>query len=96
MVVAWIDQNSSGVMDLPDELPLEGVTFRVVGAQPGYDRSLITEADGQARTFLFPMTCPTMKFEIYAEVPSGYRATTPIRTVAFDFQFFEVGFVKEP
>jgi hypothetical protein len=96
LVGAWIDQDIDGLHDLPDEPPLAGVTFVVAGAEPGYERNLTTKTDGKARVFMFPMACPAIQFEVYAEVPSGYRVTTPIRTVAKEFQLFEVGFVPEP
>ncbi|MFN8513475.1 MAG: hypothetical protein U0841_12970 [Chloroflexia bacterium] len=97
IVTAWIDLDGDGSRDLPDEPPLAGVTFVVELPEfSTFTWKRTTDDNGRGQFYIFPIPCGFRSYFIYAEVPTGYRATTPVRIELVDFGTFAVGFVKEP
>ncbi|MBI5880482.1 MAG: hypothetical protein HZB53_22755 [Chloroflexi bacterium] len=80
-VSAWEDVNENGVID-SGELPLSDVKifFNSVGSPSDYQRGpFATDSKGETRLSEFMPGCPSRSFEVYPEVPVGYRLTTPAR-----------------
>jgi hypothetical protein len=94
-VSTWVDLDSDSSHDLPDEPPLAGVTF-VVELQGWSTWKRTTDVNGSGQFYIFPLPCGFSSYAIYAEIPPGYRATTPVRAEFRNFGTFKVGFVKEP
>jgi hypothetical protein len=94
-VSAWIDLDGDGSRDLLDEPPLAGVTF-VVELQRFSTWKRTTDNNGMSQFYIFPLPCGFRSYVIYAEVPSGYRTTTPVRVELKDSGTFAVGFAPEP
>lgn len=75
---AWIDSNADGQIN-SDEPPLSDVPVYVEDLQNQFiDISwpAITDQDGDVQLSLSLPGCSDTAFEIYVEVPEGYRATT--------------------
>jgi hypothetical protein len=81
---AWVDRDKDGVWD-PDEPPLSGVRFFIDDVKNKItnvgDESVSDEA-GEASVYVWLPGCPSVRFEIYPEVPSGYILTTAPRLPA--------------
>ncbi len=78
---AWIDSNADGRIN-SDEPPLSDVQVHVEELQTQLiDISLpvITDQDGDVQWSVSLPGCSKTAFEIYVEVPEGYRATTKPR-----------------
>lgn len=75
---AWIDTNQNGVWDT-NEKPLEGVTFLIHDTVSNSTaRSFPSDSQGVVNQFLLLGGCPNVAFEVSAETPSNYKATTPM------------------
>ena len=75
---AWIDSNADGRIN-PDEPPLSDVRVHVDDMQNQFiDISwpAITGQDGDVQLNISLPGCSDTAFEIYVEIPEGYRATT--------------------
>ena|GEM_PF-3569521 len=82
--IAWVDTNEDGVRD-EGELPLCGVRFHVDDVWNHYDdvgRGGMSNLDGEASISVRLPGCPKVRFEVYVEVPPGYRLTTAKRLPA--------------
>ncbi|HET6596293.1 MAG TPA: carboxypeptidase-like regulatory domain-containing protein [Anaerolineales bacterium] len=87
---AWIDSNADGRIN-SDESPLSDVQVYVEDLQNHFiDISwpAITDQDGDVQLSISLPGCSKTAFEIYAEVPEGYRATTKPR-IAVDLNLEE-------
>lgn len=81
---AWIDENENGYMD-DGEIPLEGVSFHVDDIRNKYidvAEPVTTDGNGDAQLDVWLPGCPDVDFEVYADVPEGYRPTTNSRLEA--------------
>jgi hypothetical protein len=77
----WLDENGNGLHD-PAERPLENIWLRAVSASGWTDpRAWITDRNGEAALEIFPTDCDAT-YQVYPELPSGYRLTTPERQPA--------------
>jgi hypothetical protein len=75
---AWIDSNADGQIN-PDEPPLSDVLIHVDDLQNQFiDISwpATTNKDGDVQLSVSIPGCSETAFEIYVEIPEGYRATT--------------------
>src|SRR5215216_2420226 len=75
---AWIDSNADGRVD-PDEPPLRDVKIHVDDKQNQFfaiSWPVITDQDGEVQISLSLPGCSDSTFEIFADIPQGYRATT--------------------
>jgi len=75
---AWIDSNADGRIN-PDEPPLSDVQVHVDDMQNQFidiDWPASTDQDGDVQLNVSLPGCSGTAFEIYVEVPEGYRATT--------------------
>ena len=75
---AWIDSNADGRID-PDEPPLSNVKVHVEGVQNQFfDLSwpAITDQEGDVQWSVSIPGCSESVFEIFVDIPEGYRATT--------------------
>ena len=95
---AWVDLNGNGVRDASDS-PLPGVTFHVDDTLNGYTDvnpgNSPTNGKGESQLSVFLPGCPNVHFEIYPDVPSGYRVLSDARLTADADavnQVFEFGF----
>jgi streptogramin lyase len=98
--VAWIDENENGVRDA-SEPPFPGVTFYVDDVENLLENvgRGVSDGYGEARLSVWLPGCPEATFEIYPDVPAGYRLTTPARRSADVREFdrtFEFGFTYLP
>jgi len=78
---AWIDSNADGRINF-DEPPLSDVQVHVEELQNQFiDISwpVITDQEGDVQLSISLPGCSDTAFEIYVEVPEGYRATTKPR-----------------
>ena len=78
---AWVDENQNGVWDNEEE-PLAGVQFFVDDIRNDYQDvgdEAISAEDGKAHLSVWLPGCPNVKFEIYANPPEGFQATTSDR-----------------
>jgi len=90
-IYVWLDENANGIRDEGEE-PLPAVRVKVVDdqGQPVYNR--ISDPNGVIDEFGTFIPCWEGYFEVYAEVPPGYRLTTEPRvrsswTAQGDIQF---------
>jgi streptogramin lyase len=84
MAKTWIDENQNGVWD-PGEKPLENVLFYIDDVRNNYQKvggRSISNLNGEAGLYVWLPGCPDASFEIYPEVPNGYKLTTPERQSA--------------
>ncbi|SRR6266536_3779346 len=75
---AWIDSNADGRMDR-NEPPLDGVKIHVDKVQHqivGISWPLITHKDGEVQFNVSIPQCSNTLYEIYVDIPHGYRITT--------------------
>jgi hypothetical protein len=75
---AWIDSNADGQPN-PDEPPLRDVKIHVEDVRNqflGITWPVITDQDGDVEFSLSIPGCSKSAFEIYVDIPEGYRATT--------------------
>jgi hypothetical protein len=75
---AWIDSNADGRID-QDEPPLGDVQIHVQNFQQQFidiNWPAITDQDGDVQFSVSIPGCSDTAFEIYVEIPEGYRATT--------------------
>ena len=78
---AWIDSNADGRIN-PGEPPLRDVRVHVDQPQNqllGIYWPAITGQDGEVQFNLSIPGCSTTLFEIYVDIPEGYRITTKPR-----------------
>jgi len=80
---AWLDANSNGVRE-PDEPPFPDVEFHVATVgRPDIDvgsgSPSVADWQGEATLEVWLPGCAEQQYEMYADVPSGYRLTTPAR-----------------
>lgn len=78
---AWIDANENGFMD-DTEIPLAGISVFVDDTQNGYfdvASPIQTDVNGNANLDVWLPGCPDVSFEVYTDVPDGYRRTTQPR-----------------
>jgi sugar lactone lactonase YvrE len=97
----WVDMNGNGIRDSGDP-PLPGVLFHVDDILNGYSGvgsgDGPTDWKGEAQLYVWLPGCPKARFEIYPDVPSGYRAlsdskpTVDARSTGrvFDFGFSQL------
>jgi hypothetical protein len=75
---AWIDSNADGLLN-PDEPPLSDVQIYVEDLEHefmGINWPAITDKDGDVLLRVTIPGCSDTSFEIYADIPAGYRVTT--------------------
>jgi hypothetical protein len=81
---AWVDKDRDGRWD-PDEPPLSGVRFFVDDVKNDIvnvgDES-VSDDTGEASIYVWLSGCPSVRFEIYPQVPSGYTLATSPRIPA--------------
>jgi len=78
---AWTDSNADGRVD-PDEPPLRDVKIYVNDNQNqflAFSWPVITDQDGEVQLSLSIPECSNSTFEIFVDIPQGYRATTRSR-----------------
>lgn len=101
-VQTWVDLNGNGLRDTSDP-PLPGVTFHVDDILNGYSEvggaESPTDWKGEARLSVWLPGCPSARFEIYPDIPSGYNALSNSRPIvdvkSFD-KVFDFGFSQLP
>jgi hypothetical protein len=74
----WIDSNGDGQLD-SGEAPLRNVRVHVADLQnqlADLGRPAITDPNGQVQWSVSIPGCANTLFEIYVDVPEGYRITT--------------------
>ena len=77
----WIDSNGDGRPD-PGEPPLDAVRVHVEDTQSqlvSLSWPVITDEDGVVQLYVSIPGCTDTVFEIYVEIPEGYRITTRAR-----------------
>ena len=75
---AWIDSNADGRIN-PDEPPLSDVQIHVDALQNQFSSiswPAITGKDGDVQLSVSIPGCSDTSFEIYVDIPTGYRVTT--------------------
>src|SRR5215216_6335464 len=75
---AWIDSNADGQID-PDEPPLSDVKIHVDDVQNQFVEfswPVTTDQDGDVQLSVSIPGCSGSTFEIFVDIPEGYRATT--------------------
>jgi hypothetical protein len=75
---AWIDSNADGRIN-PDEPPLSDVQIHVDDIQHQFVNiswPVITDKDGDVQLSVPIPGCSDTSFEIYVDIPAGYRVTT--------------------
>jgi len=78
-VVVWLDMDADGVRD-EDEVPMPGVVVHAEEVNLGYlHGAQPVNWQGEYRFDVFLSGCPDVSFEVYPEVPEGYRVTTAAR-----------------
>jgi ligand-binding sensor domain-containing protein len=93
--------NGNGIRD-PGDSPLPGVIFHVndiPNRRTDVGGSYPTNSKGEAHLSLLPPGCPQANFEIYPDVPPGFRALSNVRPTAgadSSEQVFEFGFSQLP
>ncbi|MBP7687049.1 MAG: hypothetical protein KA765_04050 [Thermoflexales bacterium] len=79
---AWIDQNENGIWD-KGEQPFQGVVFRADDAVNYYAETVTpTTSNSKGAGELYhpgAQTCGKISYQIYTDVPQGYRLTTASR-----------------
>jgi hypothetical protein len=84
LVSAWVDTNVNGERE-NGEPAFPGVKFffNPIDSSSQYQRGpFITNSTGETRPNEFMPGCPRMTFEVYPEVPTGYRLTTAPKQLA--------------
>lgn len=79
--IAWIDSNKNGILDQNEE-PLQGVSVHVDDIKNKYidvADTIQTDDDGEAFATVWLPGCPDAEFEIYVDIPQGYKLTTQPR-----------------
>jgi hypothetical protein len=74
----WIDANGDGLVD-PHESPLSDVKIHVDDLQnpfANFTWPAITDQDGDVQISISIPGCKDTVFEIYVDIPAGYRLTT--------------------
>ena len=74
----WIDANADGLVD-PGESPLSDVKIHVEDLQnqiPTVSWPAITDQEGDVELSVSIPGCADTVFEIYVDIPEGYRITT--------------------
>ena len=74
----WIDANADGLVD-PGESPLSDVKIHVEDLQnqiPTVSWPAITDQEGDVQLRVSIPGCADTVFEIYVDIPEGYRITT--------------------
>jgi hypothetical protein len=77
----WIDSNGDGLVD-PDEPPLRDVEIHIDDVQNqivDVSWPAITDQDGDVQFNVSIPGCSNTVFEIYVDIPEGYRITTKPR-----------------
>jgi hypothetical protein len=75
---AWIDSNADGLLN-PDEPPLRDVQIYVEDLESefmGINWPARTDRNGDVLLRVTIPDCSDTPFEIYADIPAGYRVTT--------------------
>ena len=78
---AWIDANADGQVD-PDEPPLSDVKIHVDDKQNQFleiSWPVITDRNGEVQLSMSIPGCSGSRFEIFVDIPQGYRLTTSAR-----------------
>jgi hypothetical protein len=78
---AWLDSNANGRVD-PDEPPLKDVKIHVDDKQNQFleiSWPVITNQEGDVQLSMSVPGCSGSTFEIFVDIPKGYRATTKPR-----------------
>src|SRR5262245_12645794 len=77
---AWLDENGNGLWDA-NEPPLPYVPFWVDDIRNDYDKvgGATSNTEGTAQVYVWMPGCPHVAFEVYADAPQGYHATTQER-----------------
>jgi hypothetical protein len=78
-VQVWIDRNEDGIRQ-PGEEPLEGVAVRASGYFDAHQRR--TDPTGRASFSIKGRCGGNEERRVTAEIPSGYRPTTPLTSRA--------------
>jgi len=77
----WIDSNGDGILN-NNERPLSDVNIHVDDPENNLidvSNPAKTDGTGSANLVVWLPGCPNVSFEVYADVPSGYKITTPQR-----------------
>lgn len=79
-VKAWLDENENGSRD-PTEGPAAEIQFWVDDIHNKYTRvsGAVSDTAGEARIMVWMPGCPRVALEVYPQVSSQYRVTTPER-----------------
>jgi hypothetical protein len=77
---AWVDSNGDGFVN-NGEQPLRDVEIHMdaenqLAGEGGVGWSAITDQDGQVQLNVSIPGCSETVFEVYADIPEGYRLTT--------------------
>lgn len=94
---AWLDKNRNGIWE-NDEPPLAGVRFLIDDTWNHYTsvgKEAVSDGGGKASLGVWLPGCPKIEFEIYAQPPDGYLATTQARVQAHGTNSFAFGFVTD-
>jgi SdrD B-like domain len=81
MAKTWIDSNHNGVWD-NNEQPLKGIAIHVDDVKNKLINVALpvsTDQNGNAKLEVWLPGCPSVSFEVYADVPTGYQLTTKQR-----------------
>jgi hypothetical protein len=81
---AWVDSDADGEKDDTEE-PLAGVRYRINDVLNNYTdvgNEAQSLSGGESNLSVWLPGCPNTEFEVIAEPPPGFRATTPSRVTA--------------
>jgi streptogramin lyase len=83
VAVAWIDEDGNGIRET-NEPSLSEVMFFVDDTLNGYERVGRGESNwhGEAEVTVWLPGCPEASFEVYPQIPEGYKLTTGSRIAA--------------
>jgi len=92
--IAWVDVDADGIRD-EGEPSLPGVRFYVDDVRNGFEKvgEGVSDWYGEASFSVWLPGCPRVEFEVYPEVPAGYRLTTPLRLSASRALEFGFGYL---
>jgi ligand-binding sensor domain-containing protein len=91
---AWIDENGNGLWDT-GELPLRNVMFYVDNVRYKLEdvaENAVSDSNGQAQLTVWLPGYTCEGFEVYAEAPANYEATTPERVADAGQELFQFGY----
>lgn len=92
--IAWVDVNADGIRDV-GEPPLPGVKFYIDDVRNDLEKvgEGVSDWYGEASFSVWLPGCPRVEFEVYPEVPAGYRLTTLSRLSASQTPEFGFGYL---